>query len=122
MGTMAVTWTYSVGIWAKGGTPQVTWDVNFDGVAASNLTVEEVAGEVNTMKLTAERPVGALSTTVWNVFRNGCKIGQATKTGRTGLEFIDKEVPNGVWDYFIQAEDTHGATGVNVSNVVEKTV
>ena len=122
MGTMAVTWTYSVGIWAKGGTPQVTWDVNFDGVAASNLTLEEVAGEVNTMKLTAERPAGALSTTVWNVFRNGCKIGQATKSGRTGLEFIDKEVPNGVWDYFIQAEDTHGATGVNVSNVVEKTV
>lgn len=122
MGTKAVTWTYSVGIWAKGGTPQVTWDVPFDGVAASDLTVEEVPGEVNTMKLTAKRPAGALATTVWNVFRNGCKIGRATTSGRTDIVYVDSLVPNGVWDYFIQAEDTHAPVGVNVSNVVEKTV
>lgn len=122
MGTKAVTWSYSVGIWAKGGTPQVTWDVPFDGVAASDLSVEEVAGEVNTMKLTAKKPANALATTVWNVFRNGCKIGQATASGRSNLEFVDKEVPNGSWDYFIQAEDPHGPVGVNVSNVVEKVV
>lgn len=122
MGTQAVTWSYSVGIWAKGGTPQVTWDVPFGGVVASDLTVEEVSGEVNTMKLTAKKPADALATTVWNVFRNGCKIGQATASGRNNLEFVDKEVPNGYWDYFIQAEDSHGPIGVNVSNVVEKVV
>lgn len=122
MGTKAVTWSYSVGIWAKGGTPQVTWDVPFDGVAASELAIEEVAGEVNTVKLTAKKPADALATTVWNVFRNGCKIGQATSKGRHNLEFIDKEVPNGTWDYFIQAADSHGPVGVNVSNVVEKKI
>lgn len=121
MGTKAVTWTYSVGIWAKGGTPQVTWDVPFDGVAASDLTIEEVDG-VNTVKLTAKKPAGALATTVWNVFRNGSKIGQAASLGRNDIVYVDTLVSNGNWDYFIQAEDPHGPMGVNVSNVVEKTI
>lgn len=122
MGTKAVTWSYSAGVWAKGGTPQVTWDVPFDGVAVSDLKVEEVEGEVNTLKLTARKPENALGTTVWNVFRNGSKIGQATSSGRYNVEFVDKEVPNGTWDYFIQAEDAHVPVGVNISNVAEKLV
>ncbi len=119
MGTKAVTWKYSVGIWAKGGTPQVTWEVPFDGNAATNLTVEKVPGKVNTVLLKAKKPAGVLATTVWNVFRNGVKIGQATSSGRTDLTYEDAGVTNGYWDYFIQAEDAHGPVGVNVSNVVE---
>lgn len=121
MGTKAVTWSYSVGIWAKGSTAQMTWDVPFDGVAASDLTIEEVDG-VNTVKLTAKKPAGALATTVWNVFRNGSKIGQAASLGRNDIVYVDTLVSNGNWDYFIQAEDPHGSAGVNVSNVVEKTI
>lgn len=122
MGTKAVTWKYSVGVWAKGSTSQVTWEVPFDGKAATDLTVEEVEGKVNTVKLTAKKPTGALATTVWNVFRNGVKIGQATSSGRTNITFEDADVPNGHWDYFIQAEDTHGPVGVSISNVVEKDI
>ena len=122
MGTKAVTWRYSVGIWAKGGTPQVTWEVPFDGVAATDLTVTDVEGKVNTVLLTAKKPAGALASTVWNVFRNGVKIGQATSAGRTDITFEDANVTNGYWDYFIQAEDAHGPVGVSVSNVVEKLI
>ncbi len=120
MGTEAVSWSYSVGIWAKGGTPQVTWDVPFEGIAPSNLTVTDVEGKVNTVLLKAAKPANALATTVWNVFRNGVKIGQATSSGRSDIVYEDVEVPNGHWDYFIQAQDNHGAVGVNISNVVEK--
>ncbi|MBP3552515.1 MAG: T9SS type A sorting domain-containing protein [Bacteroidaceae bacterium] len=122
MGTKAVTWKYSVGIWAKGGTPQVTWEVPFNGMAAKDLSIEEVEGKVNTVLLTATKPAGALASTVWNVFRNGVKIGQAKSSGRSSLTYEDANVPNGNWDYFIQAEDAHGPVGVNVSNVVEKTI
>ena len=118
MGTQAVTWSYSVGIWAKGGTSQVTWDVPFSGKSISNLEAKMVEGKVNTVELTAEAPAGYPNNTVWNVFRNGSKIGQATAK-RTSLSFVDENVPNGHWDYFIQVEDQHTAMGVNVSNVVE---
>lgn len=116
MGTHAITWNYSIGIWAKGSTSQVTWEVPFEVNAASGLTVEAVEGKVNTMYLKASKPSGM--NTVWNVFRNGVKIGQASTEGRY-LVYEDENVPNGHWDYFIQAEDTHGSEGVFVSNVVE---
>ena len=116
MGTKAVTWNYSIGIWAKGSTSQVTWEVPFEGKAASDLNVEMVKDKVNTLSLKAMKPSGI--TTTWNVFRNGVKIGQAVPEGRY-LVYEDANVPNGHWDYFIQAEDTHGSSGVNVSNVVE---
>lgn len=121
MGTKAVTYSYSVGIWARGGTPQVTWDVPFKGNSISNLTVTDVAGKVNTVKLNAEVPAGYANNTVWNVFRNGVKIGQA-QLKRGELTYTDESVPNGYWDYFIQEEDSHTAMGVNVSNVVEKNI
>ncbi len=116
LGTKAVTWNYSIGIWAKGSTSQVIWEVPFDGKAASDLKVELVEDKVNTLSLKAMKPAGV--TTTWNVFRNGVKIGQAVPESRY-LVYEDANVPNGHWDYFIQAEDTHGNFGVNVSNVVE---
>ncbi len=122
MGTEAVTWKYSVGIWAKGGTPQITWELPFAGMAATNLTVTDVEGKVNTVLLKATKPTGALATTVWNVFRNGVKIGEATTSGRYDITYEDANVPNGHWDYFIQAQDNHGPIGVNISNVVEKDI
>ena len=122
MGTKAVTWGYASYLfppqWTKGGTPSLTWEVPFDGVAATGLKAEMVAGKVNTVKLTATAPSGVSAATVWNVFRNGCKIGQAA-VKRSELTFEDAEVPNGHWDYFIQSEDNHNAVGVNISNVVE---
>lgn len=121
MGVKAVTWRYSVGVWAKGSTSQVTWEVPFEGRAVENLAVEEVEGKVNTVQLKARQVSGTPASTVWNVFRNGVKIGQATKDGRY-ITYEDADVPNGHWDYFIQAEDKHGNEGVYVSNVVEKTI
>ncbi len=121
-GTKIVGYSYSVGIWAKSGVVKEEMSVPFEGVAASDLKVEEVAGEVNTLKLTAKKPAGASVATVWNVFRNGKKIGQMKAGARNAIEFVDKEIPNGTWSYFIQAEDTHGPVGVSISNLVEKTV
>lgn len=118
MGTMIVSYSYSVGIWARSGSPRMEINIPYAGVAAADLKVEPVEGKVNTVKLTAKAPVGVSASTVWNVYRNGMKIGQAD-VKRTDLTYEDELVPNGRWDYFIQAADSHGAEGVNISNVAE---
>ncbi|MBR5804065.1 MAG: T9SS type A sorting domain-containing protein [Bacteroidaceae bacterium] len=121
LGIKAETWRYSVGIWAKSGNPRVTMNVPFEGIAASDLTVTDVEGKVNTVKISAQAPEGTNNSTAWYVFRNGVKIGRA-KNVRGTLTYEDVEVPNGNWTYFIQAEDKHGVMGVNVSNVVERMI
>lgn len=118
MGTSIVSYSYSVGIWARSGSPRMEINIPFAGVAASDLKVERVEEKVNTVRLTAKAPTGVSAATVWNVYRNGMKIGQAT-ANRADLTYEDELVPNGHWDYFIQAEDKHGAEGVSISNVAE---
>lgn len=121
-GTRIVSYKYSVGIWAKSGVQREELMIPFEGVAASDLKVTPVEGAVNTLQLTANRPAGSSDTIVWNVFRNGKKIGRMSPGKRNAMEYVDKELPNGTWSYFIQAADPHGETGVNISNLAEGTV
>lgn len=122
-GVKTTSYTYSVGIWARSGVPSVEWIIPFnEKVYLTDLTVSDVEGKVNTVKLTATRPSSAPATTKWNVFRNGLKIGQATYDGKNTLVYEDETVYNGNWDYFMQAVDEHGAEGYYISNVVEKNI
>lgn len=121
LGVQATSYSYYSSMWTKSGRPLVTHTVEFDGVAPSNLTVTDVEGKLNTVLLTAEAPATADASSVWNVFRDGVVIGQATWTDEK-LTYIDELVANGEHDYFIQAADSHNAWyGVNISNPIVKT-
>lgn len=121
LGVQALSYTYYNPKWTKSGRPQVTHTVEFEGEAASNLTVTDVEGKLNTVLLTADAPATADASTVWNVFRDGVVIGQATLADGK-LTYTDELVPNGERDYFIQAADSHNPFfGVYISNPVIKT-
>ncbi len=100
------------------GTDSRTIMGEYDGVAPLNTTVAIVSGEVNTVRVSADAPA-ADEGTLWNVFRNGVVVGQAELSGGK-LIYTDAMVPNGDYDYFIQAAATEEKPVANISTAVAK--
>ncbi len=100
------TYTYSDGSWKSGRPYANTYKTIFSGTAATKYTLAKDATQLNTVKLTATANTGLWGSPSYLVFRNGVCVGKATanSTGRQ-LSFTDKAVPNGTWDYFIQADN-----------------
>lgn len=60
---------------------------------------------MNTVVITASRPTDCWDDPVYNIYRNGELIGEATVSPRrTTLSFTDSIVPNGTWDYYLEAD------------------
>lgn len=113
----AISKSYSVGIWSKGGLPQVTRTAEYQGVAPANLTATKVEGKVNALLLTADAPAETEGKK-WYVYQNGVRVGQA-KLADGKLTFEQELVQNGTWDYFMRADDTGEYYTSNISNPVE---
>lgn len=115
LGMREDTYSYSVGIWTKSGTPKITDTTkHYVQTAVTKFTLTETAP--NTIKITCTIPELTFGSPTYNIFRNGIVIGQASGYGNT-VTFVDKDVPNGTWDYFIQAADNFHNIGINISDI-----
>lgn len=106
------------------------------GESAPKLTMEPVEGDVNSLKLTFNATeIEGVDNVVYDVFRHGIKVARLSADDAEGgqLTYIDKNVENGAYDYFVQAVDADAALdgeeamnsygyGMNVSNVVRQTL
>ena len=106
--------------WTSGRPYVNVYKESYEGSPITTFTVEKDAEKVNTVNLTAK-----ISTDNWDcpkyyVYRNGQCIGQATFTNAryTGVTFTDSEVPNGTWDYYVQADNTLSNVTVNIPTPV----
>ncbi|MBR4845707.1 MAG: hypothetical protein IKU98_04725, partial [Bacteroidaceae bacterium] len=112
--TTISTFQYVNGNWGRyGGPKRSVVGVVDHSTSATGLTVTKVEGLLNTVQVKANAPANA-TTEGWNVYRNGVCVGSATLTDGT-LTYQDNEVPNGVWDYFMQKADGNTSEVVEIS-------
>lgn len=119
-GTVLTTYRYASGKWAVFGSPKVYIKARYnEAPAVTDLALTTVADLPNTVYVQFTTPEGMPEGTKWNVYRNGILQGEAQLL-QGMMSFTDKEVANGKWDYFVQAE-SDGTEGVAyVSNIVER--
>lgn len=86
-----------------------------------NFTLTDVEGKVNTVQLTCETPEKVyLNNYEVEVYRNGVKLGNATLGDDGKWTYVDSEVQNGVWDYFVKVSSHLEGADFYTSNVIEK--
>lgn len=127
-------WNYDkeTGTWNANVYSQVTFYANYDAAyAPTDLTAEPVEGEINTYELSFAAPsVPGFGEVSFDVYRHGFLIGNVKmsdegafdpQTGR--VTYIDKNVPNGSYDYFVQTivndEISGESMAYNVSNTID---
>ena len=122
---------YMYGSWSSGVSFLVKEYFTPSQATAPELAVEPVAGAKGSYKLTfdAARISGAAAV-VYDVFRHGARIARLSADEAVGgkLTYTDEKVPNGSYDYFVQAVDGEAAGvgygidtyghGMNISNRV----
>ncbi len=103
-----------------------------EAASAPELTVEKVADKLNTAKLTFNATsISGVSNVAYDIMRHGFKIARLTADDAVGgqITYIDEEVKNGDYDYFVQAVDADAdksgedvfnsyGYGMNTSNLV----
>lgn len=91
----------------------------FTGTQPRGLQVETVEGQPNTVRLTCSLPETSFpGTSVFEVYRNGFCIGQATVENGE-VVYVDREVENGHWDYFVKVIDPTEGIGYPATEIVE---
>lgn len=104
-----------------------------EAASAPELTVEKVADKLNTAKLTFNATsISGVSNVAYDIMRHGFKIARLTADDAVGgqITYIDEEVKNGDYDYFVQAVDADAdksgedvlnsyGYGMNTSNLVK---
>lgn len=108
-----VTYTYNTAksTWVVSGAPKVSvMGVVDESTAPTAFEVKTNEDGLNSVTLSANTPENG-ATEGWNVYRNGMLIGQATVVDGK-LSYVDNEVMNGVYDYFVQHAND------NVSGIV----
>ncbi len=108
--------------WAKSPAYTITRMQEFDGALSATLKVEEVAGKINTNKITVTVPEAAEGYS-FNVFRDGVKITTISlEKGDEAFDFDDEGVKNGEHEYFVEtvkpASGDEAAVDYNISNTV----
>ncbi len=96
--------------WSKNMVYTITESAEFDQMFAPGLTITPVEDAVNTAKLSIVPPTYALTQqAAFDIYRKGIVIGRVLTTDTdaydpaTGtLTFIDENVPNGSYDYWVQ--------------------
>ena len=128
--------TYTYGEWAGYTYHHVTEYCKPDATTAPKLVVEPVADELNTVMLTFDATdVAGASSVAYDVYRHGIKVARvpASEAVDGMVTYVDNNVYNGSYDYFVQAVDeaadqsgeapsTLTATGESVSNTVARAV
>lgn len=127
-------YTYTYGEW--GSYPYFNVEEYFEPQAASapQLTVEPVDGELNSLRLTFNATtIDGAESTAYDIFRHGIKLARVDASQAEGgsVTYVDRNVENGYYDYFVQAVDPAVASdgqdvmnsygyGMNVSNTVRQ--
>lgn len=96
--------------WTTGPVYTVTESSEFDGMFAPEVTINNVEDAINTAKLTITPPsIAATQQVAFDVYRKGLKLGRIMSTdmdaydSETGTySYIDADVPNGEYDYWVQ--------------------
>lgn len=126
--------SYYDGEWTGVPYYHVTETATFDALYATNLTVEEVAGQLNTVKLIFTVPnIPAAGGFAFDIYRHGMKIARVLPTDEGALDpenmtisYVDKEVKNGLYDYFVQtvilSEMGDEEEAFNVSNILRQDI
>lgn len=103
-----------------------------EATSAPELSVERVANKLNAVKLTFNATsVSGVQNVAYDIMRHGIKVARLTSTDvKDGqITYIDEDVKNGCYDYFVQAVDADADTsgddafnsygfGMNTSNLV----
>ena len=127
---------YSYGEWGGNAYFNVDEYVELQSASAPKLTVESVEGELNTISLSFDATaIDGAEATVYDIFRHGIKVARVDGGLAEGglVTYVDRNVENGNYDYFVQAVDPAAATdgqdamnsygyGMNVSNSVRVTL
>ena len=106
--------------WTAGRPYVNVYKESYEGSPITTFTVEKDAEKVNTVNISAKISTDNWDCPTYNVYRNGQYIGEATFTNAryTAVSFTDYEVPNGTWDYYLQADNTLSNVTVNVPTPV----
>ena len=94
-----------------------------DGATAPvNLTVKDVStpASPNTYALSCDIPTGIDNTHLaWDIYRDGEKVKRVTELINGKIQYTEKMIKNGMYDYFIQTINLeNGEETLNVSNPV----
>ena len=86
--------------------------------APCNLSATQIENETNTILLSCDACESASADAIWNVFRNGVKIGEASaENGK--ISYTDANLKNGTYCYFIQYATASATDGFNVTTPVD---
>ena len=117
-----ITWTWDtiLKMWTKGSTTYNELYVNLDGAyAPRNAVAENISTEErpNTVKVTCDVPATLpVEKTSYVIWRNGMMM--ATVEAVDGkIEYIEENVPNASYEYYVQSYDAANDVYYNVSNV-----
>lgn len=100
--------TYTYGEWSGYTYHHVTEYCKPDATTAPKLVVEPVADELNTVMLTFDATdVAGASSVAYDVYRHGIKVARvpASEAVDGMVTYVDNNVYNGSYDYFVQAVD-----------------
>lgn len=111
------------GIWTKSSVMHEESTSEYYAMTAPrNLKISEVDGMLNTIKLTCDAPQRVhVPEVVYEVFRNGQKIGETTPNEDGKISYVDEMVPNGVWNYFVRVASAYDGIDFYVTPIVEHT-
>ncbi len=106
--------------WTAGRPYINVYKESYEGSPVSEFKVEKDAEKVNTVNITAKISTDNWDCPTYYVYRNGQRVGQATFTNAryTAVSFTDAEVPNGTWDYYLQADNSLTNVTVNIPSPV----
>ncbi len=106
--------------WTAGRPYVNVYKESYEGSPITTFTVEKDAEKVNTVNITAKISTDNWDCPTYYVYRNGQRIGKATFTNAryTAVSFTDPEVPNGTWDYYLQADNSLSNVTVNIPTPV----
>ena len=125
-GVREINYTYSDMSAAMGWTKSsiILESVNntyYGETAPGTLTITDIEDKVNSVRLTCDAPMKTYGAkVVYEVFRNGTKVGEAQPGENGKLTFEEYEVPNGTWHYLIKAASAYESVDFLSTNVVEK--
>lgn len=118
-GVMVTAYQNSLGKWVRFGYPKAYVESVYQKTTVlEDLSLKVMEGEANTAMLSFYLPDAVEDATPWEVYRNGEYIGD-TQMSAGKMVYIDSEVMNGKWTYFVKAKPQANGKEAYISNMVE---
>ena len=89
--------------------------------APTDFQIKEVEGKANCLLLTCKAPTKIYNeNTIFEIYRNGKKLGEAKPDAKGKISYEDNLVPNGTWFYFIKACSNFEGVDYNSTQVIKQ--